>query len=582
MTQRIGNLAVEMTLEGFKFRRDLQAATRDMRSSTARINRSLTSIDKTSMRVSRSIARFTKAFGALAVGYVTQRMARDFLRIGIYAERMEKGLQAATGSMEAANRASEFLKQTSEELGLVYLSQVESYRKLAAAARGSALEGETIREVYRSIVEASTALQLSQQDVEGALYAITQMISKGKVSMEELRRQLGERLPGAFRIAAEAMGMTTMELDKFISDGNLMVEDFLPRFAAALRKEYAGAWQSSADSAQSNINRLITSWQELQTTVMESGVLEWFTERIKDVNTELKEWIKNGRTLSGVLNGLSNLVEVDPAEWWRRGYRHPGGPMPQSSESAFRGMEMREYGGARNYFGSRGGGARPPATAGGGGGSDAMPYLAVAPFYDRAMIVGNMVEPMEKAIKESEPYFEQFEDYGVEAISGIQRAADSASWGMQSAFTTFFDASSEGFMSLQALGLDVLSTLQRAASQALVQSIFGAISGGIGGGFGGSSPWLGTVGPGLTWGGGRASGGPVLPGRAYMVGENGPEMFTPGAAGSIEPNGGNNYYIINAVDVQSFEDRYRGSITKITAEELNDNNGALWGALARR
>ncbi|MBS3962573.1 MAG: hypothetical protein KGZ61_12195 [Sandarakinorhabdus sp.] len=35
----------------------------------------------------------------------------------------------------------------------------------------------------------------------------------------------------------------------------------------------------------------------------------------------------------------------------------------------------------------------------------------------------------------------------------------------------------------------------------------------------------------------RASGGPVQPGLAYVVGERGPELFSPSAAGTIIPNG---------------------------------------------
>jgi len=36
---------------------------------------------------------------------------------------------------------------------------------------------------------------------------------------------------------------------------------------------------------------------------------------------------------------------------------------------------------------------------------------------------------------------------------------------------------------------------------------------------------------------GRATGGPVAPGRAYMVGERGPELFVPTASGRIETGG---------------------------------------------
>lgn len=55
---------------------------------------------------------------------------------------------------------------------------------------------------------------------------------------------------------------------------------------------------------------------------------------------------------------------------------------------------------------------------------------------------------------------------------------------------------------------------------------------------------LGAAGAGLgaalskSFSGARADGGPVLPGGAYLVGERGPELFRPSAAGSIEPVGG--------------------------------------------
>lgn len=45
-------------------------------------------------------------------------------------------------------------------------------------------------------------------------------------------------------------------------------------------------------------------------------------------------------------------------------------------------------------------------------------------------------------------------------------------------------------------------------------------------------------GPSLPFGGFRARGGPVRPGQAYVVGEQGPELFVPGASGSIVPNAG--------------------------------------------
>ena len=69
---------------------------------------------------------------------------------------------------------------------------------------------------------------------------------------------------------------------------------------------------------------------------------------------------------------------------------------------------------------------------------------------------------------------------------------------------------------------------------------------------GGTSPsqstWVNNLGS--LFGGGKASGGPVSAGTTYLVGENGPELFTPGMSGGITPNskmggGGINVTVIN-------------------------------------
>ena len=67
-----------------------------------------------------------------------------------------------------------------------------------------------------------------------------------------------------------------------------------------------------------------------------------------------------------------------------------------------------------------------------------------------------------------------------------------------------------------------------------VQSLFGNLSG-IGGG---SATGLGGLIGGLFGLPGRATGGPVSPGQAYVVGERGPELFVPTSAGTVAANGG--------------------------------------------
>lgn len=87
-----------------------------------------------------------------------------------------------------------------------------------------------------------------------------------------------------------------------------------------------------------------------------------------------------------------------------------------------------------------------------------------------------------------------------------------------------------GFEELQATALKALDAIAAGALRAGLN----AVSGG-GGGLGGI---LSTVLGGVLGAPGRATGGPVTGGRPYMVGERGPELFVPAAAGRIEPAAG--------------------------------------------
>ncbi|MCP1468703.1 phage-related minor tail protein [Sphingobium sp. OAS761] len=84
--------------------------------------------------------------------------------------------------------------------------------------------------------------------------------------------------------------------------------------------------------------------------------------------------------------------------------------------------------------------------------------------------------------------------------------------------------------------------LRRVALGVLDEIAAGALHSAIGGGGGGSGGGLLGIGTALLTSvlglPGRATGGPVAPGRAYMVGERGPELFVPTSSGQVVPGGG--------------------------------------------
>ncbi|MEB3025938.1 tape measure protein, partial [Parvimonas sp. M13] len=82
--------------------------------------------------------------------------------------------------------------------GQVFTSLTDTYSRFLASANSS---GQILNETHRQFATVSQAagiLGLSVEDTQGVFRAMEQMLSKGTVQAEELRGQLGDRLPGAF------------------------------------------------------------------------------------------------------------------------------------------------------------------------------------------------------------------------------------------------------------------------------------------------------------------------------------------------------------------------------------------------
>lgn len=225
----------------------------------------------------------------------TAQMVQAVVAAQVSWERLNVAMEAATGSASRAMENMAFVRAESQRLGISLESQSKAFTKLVAASKGTSLEGEATRKIFTAVAQASTALQLSTEDTSGTLYAITQMMSKGTVQAEELRGQLGERLPGAFQIAAKAMGTTTQGLGKMLEQGQVFSEDFLPKFAKALIEQYAGSIEKASQSTAAQIERLKTAFFDAKVAIGESfgsstqDTIKAATEIIKKMMEEMRK-----------------------------------------------------------------------------------------------------------------------------------------------------------------------------------------------------------------------------------------------------------------------------------------------------
>lgn len=109
---------------------------------------------------------------------------------------------------------------------------------------------------------------------------------------------------------------------------------------------------------------------------------------------------------------------------------------------------------------------------------------------------------------------------------GLGAGADRAGRSIEAGLLRAVRTGKFGFEDLRRLALGVLDSIAASA----LKTGLGALGGLLGGGGGGLLSVIG----GLVGGApGRATGGPVSPGRASRVGEQGPELFVPTSAGSV-------------------------------------------------
>lgn len=236
------------------------------------LNAALGTVNLTMFAGIATVASFAFAFG---------KFVPEAVRVELQLTKVRQSLKFASGSAMAGAESFDFLRAESKRLGLDIITTGKEFAKFAAATRGTALAGEEAKNIFTAFAEASTVLSLSADETAGVFRALQQMISKGKVQAEELRGQLGERLPGAFRIAADSMGVTTSELDKMLESGEVLAEDLLPKMAIRLKELFGPEVLEASNNLNASINRLKSNWVLWVDRVSKStGVINFFKRTV--------------------------------------------------------------------------------------------------------------------------------------------------------------------------------------------------------------------------------------------------------------------------------------------------------------
>lgn len=154
------------------------------------------------------------------------------------------------------------------------------------------------------------------------------------------------------------------------------------------------------------------------------------------------------------------------------------------------------------------------------------------------------------------------------ALSGpLSDAADGAGRAIEAGLARAVRTGKLGFEDLRRVALSALADVARAAV------MDGVVAAGAGGGLGALAGKLLGAALGLP---GRATGGSVAPGRAYLVGERGPEVFVPTASGNVAPmTGGGAREVRVAISVNAPAGAAAGALRESSRQVARAVRGAL-------
>ena len=193
-----------------------------------------------------------------AVGAQVSMLRKAIGDTGTYLAEIKKlniALAGVSKSQKDFNDNIENISKLSKQFLIPLKDTTQQYTKLQASVAGAGMTSQETEKVFKGIAAAVTATGGSTEDLNSALRATSQVFSKGKVSAEELRQQIGERLPGAFTIFADSIGKTPQELDKALENGEVTLEDFI-KFSEELFKRYGNTANLIAEAPENAGKRL--------------------------------------------------------------------------------------------------------------------------------------------------------------------------------------------------------------------------------------------------------------------------------------------------------------------------------------
>lgn len=247
--------------------------------------------------------------GAIDLFNQVIQAGKDGAVMKIRTEVLADGWEGAT-----ASGLEEYFRGTAERMGLELKDVIQDASKLFVAAKENGYKVNEAQYVFEQFSGLGQLMGADAETQKGIIKALSDMFSKGAIQAEELKGQLGDRLPQALALFSQATGKSAAELMKMMEKGELTANYILDA-AGVIDNKYGEAIKKMFDSIGANQARLKNSFQDWLRIIFDNGVGENFKQLLKDLTAwfrggEAKQWAENiAIALNKVIDALRWCVQ---------------------------------------------------------------------------------------------------------------------------------------------------------------------------------------------------------------------------------------------------------------------------------
>lgn len=256
---------------------------------------------------------------SLVAAYVGLQGAIGLSSDAIEASNTKFGIQnqlALSVGNDAARIGEEYayIRAQADRIGISFEEAARGYAKFSAAASLAGRSNKEIRYVAESFLEVARVANLSADEINGTFKALEQMYSKGTIQAEELRGQLGDRLFGAFEMAAIALKDQFPDLSKAMKDGKVTADQLL-LIAEQYRSTVADQLQPAMDNLAANQARMNSAMYDFKVLLADTGYGDQYAILVNKITEFLKsddgaKFAKSlGEAFGSVVDVLSFMMD---------------------------------------------------------------------------------------------------------------------------------------------------------------------------------------------------------------------------------------------------------------------------------